>query len=199
MKPMILAAGLLASGAVQASEWEIDSAHTTVQFSVRHMMVSTVRGTFGKVTGKVDLDDHDVSRSSIDVVIDVSSIDTHEAKRDGHLKSPDFFDVAKYPTMTFKSTKIAKGDGGRWLATGDLTIHGNTHPVTLTVEPLGAPQKSPWGTEVRGASASTKLSRKLWGLTWNMALETGGVLVGDEVSIQIDAELVQKAPQHAEK
>jgi polyisoprenoid-binding protein YceI len=154
-------------------------------------MVSTVRGQFEKLSGTVDLDDKDLTKSSIQVTIDATSINTREPKRDGHLKSPDFFDVAKHPTLTFKSTKIQKR-GGKYLVTGDLTMRGVTKPVTLTVDTLTPPTKSPFGTTVRGVSATGKLNRKDWGLNWNKALETGGVVVGEEVQLQIDAELVAK-------
>jgi polyisoprenoid-binding protein YceI len=189
---------LAVGGAARASDWQIDTAHTTAQFSVRHMMVSTVRGQFEKVSGTVTLDDADPTRSTIEVVIDAATINTREPKRDAHLKSPDFFDVAKNPTITFKSTRIEKAGKG-YKATGDLTMHGVTHPVTLLVEALAPAVKAPWGPMVRGVAASGKLSRKEWGLNWNKALEAGGVMVSDEVQLQIDAELVAKAPASAAK
>jgi polyisoprenoid-binding protein YceI len=176
----------------QAAEWEIDGSHTTAQFSVRHMMVSTVRGRFEKVSGTVQIDHRDATRSRVEVTIDASSINTANAKRDTHLRAPDFFDVARYPKITFRSTRVARAGGGKLKVTGDLTLHGVTRPVTLVVEPLGKPVKSPWGKQVRGISATGKLNRRDFGLTWNKALETGGVVVGDEVQLQIDAELVEK-------
>jgi polyisoprenoid-binding protein YceI len=156
-------------------------------------MVSTTRGEFTKVSGTVHIDDADLTRSRIEVAIDAASVDTRDAKRDEHLRSADFFDVAKFPSITFKSTQIEKGPDGKLLASGNLTIHGVTKRVTLTVESLAAPSKSPWGTMVRGASATGKLSRKDFGLVWNKTLETGGVAVGDEVQLSIDAELVEQA------
>jgi polyisoprenoid-binding protein YceI len=188
-----LALGLVASAAsARASEWEIDPAHSTAQFSVKHMMVTTVRGQFDKVTGRVALDDKDPTKSSIDVKIDPATINTREPKRDEHLKSADFFDVKKFPEITFKSTKIAKAGKNKFNVTGDLTMHGVTKPVVLAVEGPTAEAKSPFGQTVRGVSATGKVNRKDFGLNWNKALETGGVLVGDEVTLQIDAELVRK-------
>lgn len=176
----------------QASDWVFDSAHTSAQFAVKHMMVSTVRGAFSKITGTVHLDDTDVTKSSIEAVIPVESIDTREPKRDAHLKSPDFLDVAKFPTLTFKSTKITAGQGGKLTVEGILTIHGVSKPVVLDAE-VTPELKGMGGKPMRGISATTKINRKDFGLVWNRSLETGGVLVGDEVSIQIDAELNTKA------
>lgn len=176
----------------QASDWVFDSAHTSAQFAVKHMMVSTVRGAFSKITGSVHLDDTDVTKSSIEAVIPVDAIDTREAKRDAHLKSPDFFDVAKFPTITFKSTKITAGQGGKLTVEGVLTIHGVSKPVVLDAE-VTPELKGMGGKPMRGISATTKINRKDFGLVWNRPLETGGVLVGDDISIQIDAELNPKA------
>jgi polyisoprenoid-binding protein YceI len=189
----------LVGGVASASEWTIDGSHTTAGFSVRHMMLSTVRGAFEKVSGTLQLDDKDISKSKLEVVIDAASINTREPKRDAHLKSPDFFDVAKTPTITFKSTKVEKGEKGKLKVTGDLTMHGQTHPVTLTVDTFTPPMKNPWGVQVRGVSATGKLNRKEWGLNWNKALEAGGMLVGEEIDLQIDAELNGKATQSAAK
>jgi polyisoprenoid-binding protein YceI len=199
IKTSILGLTLLLGGAAGASEWQIDSAHSSAQFSIKHMMVSTVRGTFQKMSGTVALDDQDPTRSTIDVTIDAASVDTREPRRDNHLRSPDFFDVAKYPSILFKSVKIEKAGAGTYRVTGDLTMHGVTHPVTLTVEGPTPPAKSPMGKLVRGISATGKLSRKDWGLTWNKGLEAGGVLVSDEVQLQIDAELGAKPPAAAQK
>ena len=165
----------MASGAT--TEWEIDSAHTRAHFSVKHLMVSTVRGQFKAVTGTVVLDEGDLTRSRIQVEVDAASIETGEPKRDGHLKSPDFFDVEKFPKMTFHSTRIERV-GDEFKVTGDLTMHGVTRPVTLAVESLTSPTKDPYGRRVRGVAATGKLNRKDWGLAWNAPLETGGVLVG---------------------
>jgi polyisoprenoid-binding protein YceI len=178
----------------QASVWDIDATHSSVEFSVRHMMVSTVKGRFDKVTGTVNLDDKNPTKSTVDLTIDPTTIDTHEAKRDGHLKSPDFFDVAKFPTITFKSTKIDKAGKAKFKVTGDLTMHGVTKPVTLMVEGPAPGLKNPFGGVSSGASASGKINRKDWGLTWNKPLESaGGVLVGDEVTLDVNLELLKKA------
>jgi polyisoprenoid-binding protein YceI len=170
--------------------YEIDPAHTSVHFSVRHMMVSNVRGEFGKTTGKITFDPENPANSTVEATIDVSSIATRDEQRDGHLKSADFFDVEKFPSITFHSTKVEAADGGGKI-TGDLTIHGVTRPITLEVEGPSSEAKDPWGKQRIGVSATAKLSRKDFGLTWNAALETGGVLVGDEVKIMIEAEGVR--------
>ena len=175
-----------------ASDWVFDSAHTSAQFAVKHMMVSTVRGAFSGVSGSVHLDDTDVAKSTIEAVIPVATVDTREPKRDGHLKSPDFFDVAKFPTMTFKSTKVTPGQGGKLTVEGILTLHGVSKAVVLEAE-ITPEVKGMGGRMSRGVSATTKVNRKDFGLVWNKSLETGGVLVGDEVNIQIDAELNPKA------
>jgi polyisoprenoid-binding protein YceI len=192
-----MATSAAVSGA-QTTEWEIDSAHTAAHFSVKHLMVSTVRGQFRKVTGRAWLDEAELTRSRIDVGIDAASLETGEPKRDAHLRSADFFDVEKYPRLTFQSTRI-EGEGEEFTVTGDLTMHGVSRQVTLKVESLSPPMKDPYGRLVRGVSAVGKLNRKDWGLGWNAALETGGVLVGDEVKLQIDAELVAKAPAAASR
>ena len=176
----------------KASVWEIDPTHTSAQFAIRHLMVSTVRGDFRKVSGKVNLDDQDVTKSTVDATIDVASIDTGITKRDDHLRSPDFFDVAKYPTMTFKSKKIQKGSGdGNYKITGDLTLRGVTKEVVLDFEGHLKPVKSPQGKTLIGGMATTKINRKDFGLTWNAALETGGVAVGEDVTVTIDIEMTQ--------
>lgn len=175
-----------------ASTWEIDGGHSAAQFSVRHLMVSNVRGEFGKVTGTVNLDDKDVTKSTVEATIDASTINTREEKRDQHLKSADFFDVAKFPSITFKSKRVAKAGGDNLKVTGDLTIHGVTKEIVLNVEGLAKPTKDPWGNTKSGATATTKISRKDFGLTWNKALETGGVVVGEDVNITIDIELLKK-------
>jgi polyisoprenoid-binding protein YceI len=182
-----------AVAAPATTAWEIDSAHTTAGFSVRHMMVAKVRGRFEQVRGTVHLDDADPTRSRLDIAIDAASIDTRNAQRDAHLKSPDFFDVAQYPSITFRSTQIEKVGPGSFQVTGDLTMRGVTRPVTLAVEGPTSPLNNPFGKQVRGVSATGKLNRKDWGLNWNAALETGGVLVGEQVELEIDAELVQDA------
>ncbi len=195
--PLFAAVAVLATAPAFASDWEVDAAHSTAQFSVKHMMVSTVRGHFEKVSGTAQVDDKDVTRSKFVVNIDPASVNTAQPKRDEHLRSPDFFDVAKYPTMTFTSTKIEKAEGGKLKVTGDLTMHGVTKPVVFSMEPLTATMKNPWGQTVRGFSATGTLNRKDFGLNWNKGLETGGVLVSDEVTLQFDGELTEKAPAPA--
>ena len=188
------AVAVLSSSPALAADYVLDSSHSTAQFSVKHMMVSTVRGQFDKVSGTVSFDDKDPTKAKIDVAIEAKSINTREPKRDDHLRSPDFFDVAKYPTLTFTSTKVEKAEGGKFKVTGNLTMRGITKPVVLTSDAPTAAVKNPWGGEVRGIYATGKLNRKDWGLTWNKALEAGGVLVGDEVTLTIDAELNVKPP-----
>jgi len=181
---------LLIPSLVFASTWNIDSDHSSTGFKVRHLMVSNVKGTFGKVQGVVNVDDQDITRSNVSVTIDTASIDTGVAKRDTHLRSPDFLDVAKFPTMTFVSTRVEKNGNGLKV-TGNLTLHGVTRPVVLDVEGPSAQSKDPWGNFRRGASASAMINRKDFGLTWNKALETGGVVVGEEVTINIEVEMVK--------
>lgn len=176
----------------RASTWDIDPAHTSAQFAVRHLMVSTVRGEFGKVSGVVNLDEKDLSKSSVEASIDATSLKTRVEKRDEHLKSPDFLDVAKYPTITFKSKKVEKAGDGKFKVTGDLTIHGVTKEAVLEVEGAPTPFKDPLGSMRVGGVATTKINRKDFGVQWNRALETGGVVVADEVAITIDVELTQK-------
>jgi polyisoprenoid-binding protein YceI len=189
----IVAAILAVSTAARAqSVWEIDPAHTSVQFSVRHMMVSNVRGEFRKVSGTVRADDKDLTKSVIEATIDTGSIDTREPKRDEHLKSPDFLDVAQYPTMTFKSKSITKAGEGQYKVTGDLTLHGVTHEVTLDVTGPTPAVKDPRGGMRAGAQATTKIDRQDYGVKWSKLMEGGGAVVGNEVSITIDAEGVKK-------
>ena len=176
----------------RAAVYDIDPAHTSAQFAIRHLMVSTVRGDFRKVTGTVNLDEQDVTKSIIDAKIDVASINTGIEKRDEDLRSPNFFDVAKYPTMTFKSKKIQKAGEGKYKITGDLTLHGTTKEVVLDFEGNLTPIKDPMGKTRIGGMATTKINRKDFGLAWNKALETGGVVVGDEATITIDTELTQQ-------
>jgi polyisoprenoid-binding protein YceI len=175
-----------------ADTWQIDPMHTSVEFTVRHMMISNVKGTFQKTTGTVTIDGNDPTTAKIDATIDASSINTRVERRDADLKSPDFLDVAKYPTITFKSTKVEAAGEGKWKVTGDLTLHGVTKPVVLDVEGTGTPIKDPFGNTRAGASATTKINRKDFGVAYNKALEAGGVVVGDEVSITIDVEAIKK-------
>ena len=171
--------------------WVIDGSHSTVNFSVRHMMLSTARGQFEKFTGTVHFDEAHPANSTVDVTIDAASINTKDEKRDGHLKSPDFFDVATFPGLAFKSKSVKVIDDNSAKLTGDLTIKGVTKEVTLDVEYHGQ-QKSPWGTTSAGFSATTKINREDWGLTYNAVLETGGVLVGKDVKIELDIELAKQ-------
>lgn len=186
---MVLATGALA----QTSHWDIDPAHSVVGFSVRHMMVSNVRGEFTKLSGALEGIGSDVATAKINVTIDAASVSTREPKRDAHLMSPDFFDVAKFPTLTFVSKKVAHAGEGKLKITGDLTIHGVTKEVVLDVEGPTAEMKDPWGGTRVGAHATTTINRKDFGLLWNKTLEAGGVLVGEDVTISIDVELVKKA------
>jgi len=175
-----------------ADTWQIDPAHTNVEFTVRHMMISNVKGQFQKTAGTITANGNDPASAKIDATIDASSIDTRVEKRDMHLKSPDFLDVAKFPTITFKSTKVEADGPNKWKVTGDLTLHGVTKPVVLEVEGSGAPISDPMGNTRAGASATTTIKRSDFGLTWNKALEAGGVMVGDEVAISIDVEAIKK-------
>ena len=183
---------LLAGPAVADTTWDIDPAHTSVQFSVRHLMISNVRGEFGKVTGTVMTNDKDLTRSKIQATIDASSIDTREPKRDEHLKSPDFLDVARFPTITFVSKKIEAAGAGRWKVSGDLTLHGVTREVVLDVEAPGTAIKDLMGKTRSGAHASTKINRKDFDIVWNKSLDGGGIAVGDDLDIGIDVEAVQQ-------
>ncbi len=171
--------------------WKIDSAHSQVTFSVRHMMISNVYGRFEKFEGDVDFNETDPARSTVDVSIDASTINTREPQRDGHLKSPDFLNVEKYPSIGFKSTRVEMINPDHGKVYGDLTIRNTTRPVVLDVEYSGT-ARSPYGTVSAGFSASARINRKDWDLTWNVALETGGVLVGDEIKVNIDVELVRQ-------
>ncbi len=175
-----------------AATWQIDPDHSSFQFKVRHLMVSNVKGDFTKSKGVVTIDDKDVSNLKIELTIDAASVSTDHAKRDEHLRGPDFFDVAKYPTITFVSKKVIKDGPDRLKVIGDLTIHGITKEITVDVEGPTPEVKDPWGGFRRGATATTKINRKDFGLTWNRALETGGVVVGDDVNIYIEVELVKK-------
>lgn len=173
-----------------SNTYQIDPSHSDAQFSIKHMMIAKVRGGFEKISGTFFYDPANLAQSKVDVVIDAASINTRDEQRDTHLKSADFFDIEKYPTLTFKSTRIEKS-GSDLKITGDLTIHGVTKSIALDVEGPSEELKDPWGNAKIGASATTKISRKEFGLTWNAALEAGGLLVGDEVSINIDVQFVK--------
>lgn len=174
------------------TRWAIDTAHSEVGFRVRHMMVSWTKGKFEKFEGTLELDSQDVTKSKVEVSIDVGSINTSTPDRDAHLKSPDFFDAANFPQMKFSSQKVEALAGGALRVLGQLEIRGTKKAVALDVEPLASAAKDPWGGMRRGTVAKTKLSRKDFGLNWNAALEMGGVLVGDEVEITLEVELIQK-------
>jgi polyisoprenoid-binding protein YceI len=172
--------------------WNIDAAHSGITFSIRHMVIAKVRGRFTKYSGAVQLDDGDLGRSSVDVTIDAASIDTSVAQRDEHLRSADFLDVAKYPELRFRSKRVEAIDADRFRVIGDLTIRDVTREVVLEAE-LGGRAKDPWGNTRIGFAAKTTIDRKAFGLTWNQALETGGVLVGDRVDIELDVQAVSSA------
>jgi polyisoprenoid-binding protein YceI len=191
---MILAVAVLclaAPGLLHAAPWEFDPEHTGVHFKVRHLMVSSVRGDFGSVSGKIVYDEADVTKSTADISIDAASINTRIAKRDEHLRSPDFLDVAKYPAITFRSKRVENAGDGRLKMTGDLAIRGVTKEVVLTIEGPTPPIKDPWGNYRVGGQATTKIHRKEFGLVWNKVVEAG-VVVGDEVEITIDVEIFRK-------
>jgi polyisoprenoid-binding protein YceI len=171
--------------------YSIDNTHSDVTFSVRHMVFAKVRGHFTKWTSELAFDPADPSRSSLSVTIETGSIDTREAQRDGHLKSPDFLDAEKYPTIVYKSRKVERKGDKKYAVLGDLTIHGVTKPVTLDVEELGG-GKDPWGNQRLAFAAKTKIDRGDFGLKWNQVLETGGVLVGEHIEIEADVEVVVK-------
>ncbi len=190
--PILLVCALAAPAAAQLSSWDIDSVHSNAQFAVRHMMVTNVRGEFGKMTGTVQWDPKDLAKAALDVTIDATTINTRNGKRDAHLKSADFFDVEKFPILTFKSTKVERAGEGKLNLTGDLTIHGATRPVVFAVEGPTPEIKGPGGRPRMGASATAKINRKDFGLEWNRPLEAGGWVVGDEVTITIDVELIKK-------
>ena len=168
--------------------WNIDPSHSTAEFTVRHLMITNVRGRFGKLAGTVEYDPERPEQTRLDATIDATSIDTKEEKRDAHLRSPDFFDVEKFPTLTFRSKKVAKTRDGLDV-TGDLTMHGITKELVLAIEAPSDATKDPWGNTRIGATATAKLNRKDWGLNWNAALEAGGVLVGEQVKIQLEIQL----------
>jgi polyisoprenoid-binding protein YceI len=173
--------------------YTIDSAHSGAHFTVRHMMITNVRGAFRNIKGTVVYDAENPADSRVEAEIDAATIDTREAQRDAHLRSADFLDVEKFPAITFRSTAIAGAGEGEWKVTGDLTIHGVTRTVVLNVEGLAPDGKDPWGNVRSGASATTKIKRSDFGLTWNAALETGGFLVGDELKIELELALVKSA------
>ena len=171
--------------------WKIDPAHSHAQFKVKHMMISNVKGEFSALTGSLTLDGDNIENSSVEATIDAATISTSDPQRDTHLKSADFFDVEKFPTLNFKSTKVSKKGGEEISVAGDLTIHGVTRPVVFAVEGPSAPAKDPWGNTRVGLSATSKINRKDFGLTWNSTLETGGILVGEDITITLDVQFIK--------
>jgi polyisoprenoid-binding protein YceI len=188
-----LATALAFSATAATTTWQIDPAHTAAGFSVKHLMISTVRGQFKGVTGTINWDDQDISKSVVDVTIDATTVDTSEPKRDADLKSANFFDVEKYPTITFKSKKIEQLSAGKLKVTGDLTIHGTTKEVVLDVEGPSVSVKDPWGNTRAAVNASTKINRQEYGIKWNNKMDGGGLVVSDDVNITIDLEMIKKA------
>jgi polyisoprenoid-binding protein YceI len=176
---------------MSTSTWNIDATHSTAEFKIRHLMISNVKGHFPKVSGVLTLDESDVTKSSVEATIDVASIETRDAQRDAHLKSPDFFDAEKFPVMTFKSTKVVQTSAGEGTVEGDLTIRDVTKAVVFDVVGPTDQTKDPWGNLRVGVEATTKISRKEFGLTWSAPLEAGGVMVGDEVTITLEVEFVK--------
>ena len=173
------------------STWKIDPSHSAAEFKVRHMMISYVKGKFSGLSGVLKLDENDYTHSTVEVSIPAASVSTVDEKLDAHLKNADFFDVEKFPTLTFKSRSIRSTGDRDYEVTGDLTIRGVTKSVTLSVDDVSAPSKDPWGNQRIGLSASTKVNRKDFGLVWNAPLELGGVLVGDEVTIALDVQFIK--------
>ena len=198
MKGPFLKAGMLAGLAVAialpasagTTTYQIDPRHSSAGFGVTHLMISTVRGEFHGVTGTVIVDDSDISKSSVNVTIDATTVDTREPDRDKHLKSEAFFDVAKYPTITFQSTKVEQNSDGSLKVTGDLTIRGVTKSAVLTATLPKALIKDPWGLQRTAVSASTKINRQAFGVAWNQKLDSGGVVVGDDVNVTLDVEMI---------
>ena len=185
-----LAAGFSMPASAGTTTYQVDPRHSSANFAVTHLMISTVRGEFHGVNGSIVVDDSNVGDSSVNVTIDATTVDTREPDRDKHLKSDAFFDVAKYPTITFKSTKVEKNSDGSLKVTGDLTIRGTTKSVVLTATVPKPTIKDPWGLQRTAASATTKVNRQDFGVSWNQKLDGGGVVVGDEVNITLDVEMV---------
>ena len=185
-----LATALALPASAGTTTYQIDPRHSSAGFGVTHLMISTVRGEFHGVTGTVVVDDTDISKSSVNVTIDATTVDTREPDRDKHLKSEAFFDVAKYPTITFQSTKVERNNDGSLKVTGDLTIRGVTKAAVLTTTLPKAPIKDPWGLQRTAVSASTKINRQEFGVAWNQKLDSGGVVVGDDVNITLDVEMI---------
>jgi polyisoprenoid-binding protein YceI len=190
--PLLAALVVLTASPSLAATWEIDPAHTAIQFSVRHMMVSNVRGHLGKFTGHVEGDETKPAEARVEATIETASVDTANEKRDEHLRSPDFLDAAKFPTITFKSKKVEKTGEAKWKVTGDLTLHGVTKEVVLDLSDVTQPIKDPMGNLRAGAAVRTTINRQDFGITFNKALDGGGVMVGNEITITIDVEVTRK-------
>ena len=187
-----MAVGFSLSARAATSTWQIDPQHSSAQFAVRHLGLSTVRGAFSKLSGTMLLDDQDIRKSSVEVTIDVNTVDTREPDRDKDLRSERFFDVAHFPTMTFKSKKLEQLAPGKLRVTGELTIRGTSREVTLDVDGPTTPVRDPWGNQRLAATATTKINRQDYGVKWNANLDNGGVVVGDDVNITLDVEMIQK-------
>lgn len=201
LSTVVFGVTLLAGSAALAETWTIDDSHAGAKFSIKHMMVSNVEGTISGIKGKFEVDDKEPGKFSVEAVADANTINTNNAKRDGHLKSPDFFDTKKFPTITFKSKSVTK-DGEKYKIVGDLTLHGVTKEVTLDSDGLTPAIKDLGGVMRRGFSATTKINRKDFGVSWNKALDSGGVALGEDVAVQIDAEATPAsaaAPKKADK
>jgi polyisoprenoid-binding protein YceI len=179
------------SNPATTTTWKLDPAHSHAEFKIKHMMISNVKGSFNGLSGTLAEHATDTTLSSVEASIDVATVNTGDAQRDAHLKSADFFDVEKYPAMTFKSTSVKPNGDGGYNVTGDLALHGQTRQQTFVVEGPSAPGKDPWGNTRIGLSATTKINRKDYGLSWNAALETGGILVGEDVNITIEAQFIK--------
>ena len=192
LSALAIAAAFAVAGPAAASSWVLDTEHSTVGFAVKHMMVTDQKGAFDTFSGTIELDDKDVTKSTVNVTIEPASVNTKNKKRDDHLRSPDFFDAAKFPKVTFVSTKVEKAKDGGLLVTGNLTIKDVTKPVTLTVAPLSDEFKDPWGGSHRGTTATATINREEFGLTWNKAIEKGGFVVGKDVKIELQIELLPK-------
>jgi polyisoprenoid-binding protein YceI len=181
------------TAATATTTWNIDPAHSSAEFKVKHMMISNVKGTLSGLSGVLTEHATDSTLSSVEASVDVATVNTGDAQRDGHLKSADFFDAEKFPKLTFKSTSVTRKAAAEYAVAGDLTIHGVTRPVTFSVEGPSQPGKDPWGNTRIGLTATAKINRKDFGLTWNTALETGGFLVGEDVTITLEVQFIKAA------
>ncbi len=191
LRTIVLFLMLVFPAVASATTWDIDPDHSSIEFKVKHLMVSSVKGTFTKQAGVVEINDKDITKSKIGVTIATNSVSTNLQKRDEHLRSADFLDVARFPFITFISKKIVTSATGAMKVTGDLTIHGVTKEIILDVEQISKESKDPWGNMRRGTSASTKINRKDFGLVWNKSLETGGFIVGEEITVSLEIEMIK--------